>query len=66
MTIFIVNLYWDVSEEDLKNIFNIYGGVNKCKINSDRDSGRKRDFGFDEMTNNFSERTAISDLKDVE
>ena len=66
MTIFIGNLSWDTVEEDLKDLFNTYGEVKKCTIPLDRDSGRKRGFGFVEMANNSSEKTAIDDLQDVE
>ena len=66
MTIFIGNLSWDTEEEDLKDLFNTYGKVKKCTIPLERDSGRKRGFGFVEMNNENSERTAIDDLQDVE
>tara|TARA_A100000164_G_scaffold367370_1_gene389264 strand:- start:348 stop:644 length:297 start_codon:yes stop_codon:yes gene_type:complete len=66
MTIFIGNLSWETEEEDLKDLFTIYGEIRKCIIPLDRDSGRKRGFGFVEMTNKSSEKTAIEDLQDVE
>ena len=66
MTIFIGNLSWDTEEEDLKDLFNTYGEVRKCTIPLERDSGRKRGFGFVEMKNNSAEKTAINDLQDVE
>ena len=66
MTIFIGNLSWDTEEEDLKDLFNTYGEVRKCTIPLERDSGRKRGFGFVEMKHNRSEKTAINDLQDVE
>ena len=49
MTIFIGNLSWDTEEEDLRDLFKTYGEVTKCTIPLDRDSGRKRGFGFVEM-----------------
>lgn len=66
MTIFIGNLSWETEEEDLKNLFNTYGEVTKCTIPLERDSGRKRGFGFVEMTSESSEKNAIDDLQDVE
>ena len=66
MTIFIGNLSWETEEEDLKDLFKTYGEVRKCTIPLDRDSGRKRGFGFVEMIKNSSEKTAIEDLQDVE
>ena len=66
MTIFVGNLSWDTEEEDLRDLFNTYGEVTKCTIPLERDSGRKRGFGFVEMTNESKEKTAIDDLQDVE
>tara|TARA_B100001063_G_scaffold122355_1_gene114298 strand:- start:174 stop:464 length:291 start_codon:yes stop_codon:yes gene_type:complete len=66
MTIFIGNLSWETEEEDLKDLFNTYGEVTKCTIPLERDSGRKRGFGFVEMNSESSEKTAINDLQDVE
>jgi len=66
MTIFIGNLSWDTEEKDLKDLFSTYGEVKKCKIPLDRDSGRKRGFGFVEMFSESSEKNAIEDLQDVE
>ena len=66
MTIFIGNLSWETDEEDLKDLFNAYGEVKKCTIPLERDSGRKRGFGFVEMNSESSEKTAIDDLQDVE
>ena len=40
--------------------------IPKCTIPLERDSGRKRGFGFVEMTSKSSEKTAIDDLQDVE
>tara|TARA_B100000965_G_C19004226_1_gene503800 strand:+ start:43 stop:333 length:291 start_codon:yes stop_codon:yes gene_type:complete len=66
MTIFIGNLSWDTEEQDLKDLFNTYGVVTKCKIPLERETGRKRGFGFVDMTSESSEQTAIDDLQDVE
>lgn len=66
MTIFIGNLPWETEEEDLKDLFNTYGKVTKCTIPLERDSGRKRGFGFVEMKSEHSEKAAIDDLQDVE
>ena len=66
MTIFIGNLSWETEEEDLKDLFMTYGKVTKCTIPLERDSGRKRGFGFVEMNSESSEKTAIDDLQDVE
>ena len=66
MAIFIGNLSWDTEVDDLKDLFNTYGEVRKCTIPLDRESGRKRGFGFVEMINKSVEKNAINDLQDVE
>ena len=66
MTIFVGNLSWETEEEDLRDLFNTYGEVTKCTITLERDSGRKRGFGFVEMNSESSEKNAIDDLQDVE
>tara|TARA_X000000950_G_scaffold177308_1_gene215175 strand:- start:348 stop:638 length:291 start_codon:yes stop_codon:yes gene_type:complete len=66
MTIFVGNLSWDTEEKDLRDLFNTYGEVTKCTIPLERDSGRKRGFGFVEMNSESSEKNAIYDLQDVE
>ena len=66
MTIFIGNLSWDTEKRDLEELFNAYGEVKKCTIPVERDTGRKRGFGFVEMTSENSEQNAINDLQDVE
>ena len=66
MTIFVGSLSQETKEEDLRDLFNTYGEVTKCTIPLERDSGRKRGFGFVEMTSESSEKTAIDDLQDIE
>ena len=66
MTNFICNLSCNSEVEDLKDFFNTYGEVRKCTIPLDKDSGRKRGFGFVEMINKNAEKNAIDDLQDVE
>ena len=66
MTIFIGNFSWNTEKEDLIDLFKAYGEVTNCTIPLERDSGRKRGFGFVEMANKSSEKKAIDDLQDVE
>ena len=66
MTIFIGNLSWNTEVEDLKDLFNTYGEIRKCTILLNKDSGRKRGFGFVEMINKSAEKNAIDDLQDIE
>ena len=51
MTIFIGNLSWDAERDDLVHLFGQYGEVSKCSLPLDRDTGRKRGFGFVDLVN---------------
>ena len=66
LTIFIGNLSWDTEREDLIHLFGQYGEVKKCSLPLDRESGRKRGFGFVDLASGDDETTAINDLQDVE
>ena len=46
MNIYVGNLNYDLSEDDLKNAFEEYGAVESVKIIIDRYSGRSKGFGF--------------------
>ena len=46
MSIFVGNLSYEVSEQDLKEVFAEYGSVRQVKLITDRDTGRMRGFGF--------------------
>ena len=49
--IFVGNLDFNTSEDELRNLFTTYGQVDRVSIMTDRDTGRSRGFGFVEMTN---------------
>ncbi|MFM2080755.1 MAG: hypothetical protein RLZZ124_1396 [Cyanobacteriota bacterium] len=66
MTIYVGNLSFDAEVEDLQQLFASYGGVRKCSLPLDRETGRKRGFAFVEMTSDAEEATAIDDLQNVE
>lgn len=46
MSIFVGNLSYEVSEQDLVVVFAEYGSVQEVKLITDRDTGRMRGFGF--------------------
>jgi len=48
-TIYVGNINYQATEEDLKNVFSEYGEVNSVKIINDRETGRSKGFGFVEM-----------------
>ena len=60
--IFVGNLSFNTSEQDLRQIFEAYGPVDRVSIMVDRDTGRSRGFGFVEMTNNEDGEKAIAGL----
>lgn len=50
MKIYIGNLSFRSTEDDLHNLFSDYGTVDSVRIILDRDTGRSRGFGFVEMS----------------
>lgn len=65
MNIYVGNLPFSVSDNDLKSIFERFGAVHSAKVIMDRETGRPRGFGFVEMSEN-SARNAITDLNGLE
>ncbi len=61
MNIYVGNLPFSTSEEDLRELFTEFGEVLSAKVIKDRETGRSRGFGFIEMSDNAA-RTAISEL----
>lgn len=60
--IFVGNLDFSTSEEDLRQAFEAYGQVERVSIMTDRDTGRSRGFGFVEMVNSDDAEKAIAAL----
>ena len=48
-SIYVGNLPWSATEEQVRNLFSTYGSVNSVNLVSDRETGRARGFGFVEM-----------------
>jgi len=65
-TIYVGNLPYDASKEDLKSAFAEYGDVKKVQLPIDRESGRPRGFGFVEMESETEEERAIEGLNEAE
>ncbi len=65
--IYVGNLSFDSSEEDLKGLFATYGDVESAKIIVDQFTSRSRGFGFIEMSNREEGLKAIQalDSKDL-
>ena len=64
--IFVGNLNFNTSEEDLRQLFEPYGQVDRVSIMTDRDTGRSRGFGFVEMANAEEGEKAIAALNGQE
>lgn len=62
--IFVGNLAWRASEEDLKKLFEAYGPVISVKIVTDQYTGKSKGFGFVEMETAEGAQAAIAELND--
>lgn len=62
MTIYVGNLVYDVTSEDLTEVFSEYGTVKRVSLPTDRETGRPRGFGFVEMESDDQENVAIETL----
>ena len=50
MNIYVGNISWGLTDQDLENVFAEYATVDSAKIITDRATGRSRGFGFVEMS----------------
>ncbi|HRN92312.1 MAG TPA: RNA-binding protein, partial [Ferruginibacter sp.] len=66
MNIYVGNLSWSMTDEDLTNLFTQYGSVTSGKILKDKMNGRSKGFGFVEMEDDEAARTAIANLNETE
>ncbi len=66
MSIYVGNLDYEITQEDLNEVFAEYGTVKRVHLPIDRETGRKRGFGFVEMASEDEETAAISALDGAE
>ncbi|MDK3159823.1 RNA-binding protein [Kamptonema cortianum] len=66
MSIYVGNLSYQVTPEDLTAVFAEYGTVKRVQIPMDRETGRMRGFGFVEMSSDAEEDAAIEALDGAE
>ncbi|MEW6491146.1 MAG: RNA-binding protein [Cyanobacteriota bacterium] len=66
MSIYVGNLSYDVTSEDLTAVFAEYGSVKRVQLPTDRETGRLRGFGFVEMGTDAEETAAIEALDGAE
>lgn len=66
MKIFVGNLSYSTTEDDLRNAFAAHGAVDRVSIITDRDTGQPRGFAFVEMPNRAEAESAMSALNGSE
>ena len=66
MNIYVSNLSFHTTEEDLSSMFGQYGQVSSAKIITDRETGRSRGFGFVEMPSDEDGKAAMAALNNKE
>lgn len=66
MSIYVGNLSYEVTSEDLNEVFAEYGTVNRVQVPMDRETGRMRGFAFVEMSSEAEEAAAIAALDGAE
>lgn len=66
MSIYVGNLSYQVTEDDLNSVFAEYGTVKRVNLPSDRETGRPRGFAFVEMQTEDQETAAIEALDGAE
>jgi len=64
MNIYVGNLPYSVTDEELHNVFSAYGEVASAKVIMDRYTGRSRGFGFVEMDDEDEAKQAIASLNE--
>lgn len=67
MNIYVGNLNWGMTSDDLYNLFAPYGEIASAKIVTDKfNNNRSKGFGFVEMGDDEAARKAISELNETE
>jgi|SRR5579871_3146111 len=66
MNIYVSNLSFHTTEEDLSSMFGQFGQVASAKIIMDRETGRSRGFGFVEMPSEAEGKAAMTSLNNKE
>ena len=66
MNMYVSNLSFHTTDEDLRKLFTQYGTVTSAKVITDRDTGRSRGFGFVEMESSTEANEAMKNLNNTE
>ena len=62
MNIYVGNLSYSITEEDLRALFAEFGDVSSAKLIIDRETNRSQGFGFVEMSSNDAANKAVDEL----
>lgn len=62
MNLYISNLSYNISDENLRQLFADYGEITSAKVIMDRETGRSRGFGFVELSDDELAKKAIEEL----
>ena len=65
-TIYVGNLVWEATMDDLFTLFREHGDVTQAQVIMDRDTGRSRGFGFVVMNNDAEAQQAIEVLNGLD
>ena len=65
MNIYVGNLAYSVTEDDLRTAFSAYGEITSVSLITDKFSGQSKGFGFVEMPNNSEADAAIKGLNET-
>jgi RNA recognition motif-containing protein len=63
VNIYVSNLAYNATDDDLRQLFESYGEVDTIRIITDRDTGQSRGFGFVEMPDSAAAKAAIQGLQ---
>jgi RNA recognition motif-containing protein len=66
VTIYVGNLSFQATEDDLWEVFTEYGEVSRISLPTDRETGKKRGFAFVEMKDEAAEDQVIAALDGAE
>ncbi len=66
MNIFVGNLAFTATNQDIRQLFEQYGVVDQVSVITDRDTGRSKGFGFVEMPDRQAAQAAITGIQGTE
>jgi RNA recognition motif-containing protein len=66
MNMFVSNLSFHTTDDDLRNLFKEFGEVSSAKVITDRETGRSRGFGFVEMPDDAAAKQAMQGMEGKE